>query len=147
MPGSGADAVVEPPGQTSAQRSQQRVDVERAVAGISHCPCSSRRPTTVGRGRPVVQGVLHHHSSVGFFSSTTSTSSSPRRTTAPGRVERHGHEQLEQADAVGPQVVVAARGRAPQRLAQLVVRVPAGGDADPVVGGPDLTRLSRLSTP
>ena len=34
-----------------------------------------------------------------------------------------------------------------QRLAHLVVGVPAGGDADPVVGGADGDPVERLSTP
>ena len=50
-------------------------------------------------------------------------------------VERHGHQQLEQPDAGGAELVVGLEAEQAQRLADLVERVTAGGDADPVVGG------------
>ena len=47
-----------------------------------------------------------------------------------------------------PQRVVVGEPEQRQRLAQLVVGVPAGGDADPVVARcATVTRLSRLTTP
>ena len=47
-------------------------------------------------------------------------------------VDRHRHQEVEQADAGTAQVVVAGETEQAERLAQLVVGVPAGGDADPV---------------
>ena len=50
-------------------------------------------------------------------------------------VDGHRHEQVEQADAGAAQVVVVGEAEQAERLAQLVVRVAAGGDADPVALG------------
>ncbi len=49
------------------------------------------------------------------------------------RLERHGHEQLEQADAGAADRVVVGEPEQLERLAHLVVRRAAGSDADPVV--------------
>ncbi len=52
-----------------------------------------------------------------------------------GRIERHGHQQLEQAHAGTAHVVVGDEAEHSQRLSDFVERVTACGDADPVVGG------------
>ena len=49
------------------------------------------------------------------------------------RLERHGHEQLEQADAGAADRVVVGEPEQLERLAHLEVRRAAGSDADPVV--------------
>ena len=51
------------------------------------------------------------------------------------RIEWHRHQQLEQANTGGVQVVVRAETEDSQRLSDLVERVPTRGDADPVVDG------------
>ena len=53
------------------------------------------------------------------------------------RLERDGHQQLEQADAGGAERVVVGESEQLQGLAHLVVRRAAGGDADPVVVAAD----------
>ncbi len=63
-------------------------------------------------------------------------------------VERHRHQQLEQPDPGRSQIVVGVEPEHPQRLADLVERLAARGDADPVVGrSRTTTRLRWLSTP
>jgi hypothetical protein len=51
-------------------------------------------------------------------------------------VDGHRHEEVEQPDAGAPQVVVPGQSEEAERFAQLVVRVTAGRDAEPVpLGG------------
>ena len=62
-------------------------------------------------------------------------------------VHWHGHQQVEQPDAGRPQRIVAGQAEQAEGLAQLVVGVAAGGDADPVVRSLTVTLFSRLTTP
>ena len=50
-------------------------------------------------------------------------------------VDGHRHEEVEETDAGGAQGIVVAEAEQAERLAQLVIGVAAGGDADPVVLG------------
>jgi hypothetical protein len=54
---------------------------------------------------------------------------------------------VEQPDAGAPQVVVPGQSEEAERFAQLVVRVTAGRDAEPVRSVDTVTRLSSLATP
>ena len=131
--------LVETPDEAGAQRGEQLVGVDRSGARDERLRAPRRgvRPPSVARPS-VYSAPLTSSSSVGFFSSTTSTSVSPWanwRTCV--LVERHRHRQPHQADAGAAQRLVVGEAEQAQRLAQLVVGLPAGGDAEPVVGGAD----------
>ncbi len=124
-------------GQPGVQRSEQGVDVEGAVARYQQlaafvAPADHARVmgTVVERAlqQTLERRVLlldHEHlvEAVGELARLC-------------RVERHRHQQLEQANAGGAQVVFGGEAEHSQRLSNLVEGVPTRGDADPVVDGP-----------
>ena len=130
----------EPPGESSRQpgveRGEQRVDVERPVTRheqVALFVASADHPRVMGAvvERTLQEAferrvlLLDHHHLVEALGEVASL----------GRIERDRHQQLEQADAGSPEVVVGDEAEHPQRFADLVERVPGCSDAEPVVDG------------